>query len=178
MRNSIEEEYFSWLKSKVCDAKQERTYDSLLEALHNVEYVPEFDMDENRTEDGNDLRYRFAYEYNYKGEIVDDISNYCSVLELMIALALRMEEEIMINLEYGDRTGQWFWNMIHSLGLSKMRGKQFNQRKFDKIIDIFMRHKYESDGHGGLFIVNSCEYDMSQEEIWVQMNWYLNELEE
>ena len=44
-------------------------------------------------------------------------------------------------------------------------------------MDAFMNHVYESDGHGGLFIVD-CYYDLTKEEIWTQMNWYLNTLEE
>ena len=100
------------------------------------------------------------------------------MLEMMVALAIRMEEDIMVNLEYGDRTGQWFWGMIRSLGLGKMTDHRFNQRKFDSIIDIFMNHEYESDGHGGLFAIEDCEYDLTKEEIWTQMNWYLNTLEE
>ena len=175
--SSIELEYFSWLKDKVC-GKQGHNYDMLLNALHNVEYIFEYEMDSNRAADGYELRYRFGYECDYLRKDIEAISNYCSMLEMMVALAIRMEEDIMVNLEYGDRTGQWFWGMIRSLGLGKMTDHRFNQRKFDSIIDIFMNHEYDSDGHGGLFAIEDCEYDLTKEEIWTQMNWYLNTLEE
>lgn len=41
----------------------------------------------------------------------------CSVLEMIIALAIRLEEHIMDDPDIGNRTGQWFWDMIVSLGL-------------------------------------------------------------
>lgn len=38
-------------------------------------------------------------------------------LEMIIALAIRLEEHIMDDPDIGNRTGQWFWDMIVSLGL-------------------------------------------------------------
>ena len=99
------------------------------------------------------------------------------MLEMMIALAIRMEEDIMSDLRYGNRTGQWFWTMINNLGLGHMTNSKFNQKHFDDIMDAFMYHEYDYDGNGGLFIVD-CDYDLTKEEIWVQMNLFLNGLEE
>ena len=39
---------------------------------------------------------------------------------MMIALAIRCEEHIMDDPDAGDRTGQWFWSMLVSLGLGSM----------------------------------------------------------
>lgn len=175
MNNKVDKQYFYWL----CDivSSGEHKYDDLLTALYNVKYIAEYSMDENRIADGNDLRYRFGYSEGYSSDELKDIHNDCSMLEMMIALAIRMEEDIMTNLAYGDRTGTWFWTMIRNLGLGRMTNSRFNQKKFNAIMDTFMNHEYESDGHGGLFVVD-CDYDLTKEEIWTQMNWFLNTLEE
>ena len=174
--NKIDNQYYCWLCDIVSSGISK--YDNLLEALYNIDFISEYSMDENRIADGIDLKYRFGYERGLTNDEVNDIHQECSMLEMMIALAIRMEEDIMVNLDYGDRTGQWFWNMIKSLGLGRMTNSKFSQKKFDNIMETFMNHEYESDGHGGLFVIDDCEYDLSKEEIWTQMNWYLNTLEE
>ena len=75
-------------------------------------------MDGNRAEDGIDLRYRFGHEQHYSDAMVASFldDRPCSVLEMMIALSIRCEEHIMDDPDVGNRTGQWFWSMIASLG--------------------------------------------------------------
>ena len=179
-RRNIRDEYFEWLCDFIGSSNE---YSRLLKELHAT--VFEYDerkypMDVNRIFDGRDLKYRFGSEMNYSDRIItysleqDDVS----LLEVMIALAIRIENDMMMNLDYGDRTGQWVWGMINSLGLGKMTDARFNQRKFDTVITKFFNHDYERDGHGSLFVIEDCEYDMREEEIWTQMNWYLGTLEE
>lgn len=55
------------------------------------------------------------------------------MLEMMIALAIRCEETIMDDPRYGNRTKQWFWNMMKSLGLSYMNDDCFDRDKFHEI---------------------------------------------
>ena len=110
LENELRKEYFEWLYYLVCDKRfsEQNSYRKLFEHLHNTEFVYFVSMDGNRAQDGIDLRYRFGCSIGYK-----DISEYldgpCSVLEMMIALAIRCEEKIMDDPAYGDRTGQWFW---------------------------------------------------------------------
>ena len=96
---------------------------------------------------------------------------------MMVALSIRMEKDIMEDLRYGDRTSQWFWTMVNNLGLGSMTDSKFNEEEADYIIDRFINHNYEPNGKGGLFIVDGDE-DLRDEEIWVQMCWYINTLEE
>lgn len=93
----------------------------------------------------------------------------------MIALAVRCEEHIMDDPDIGDRTGQWFWNMIVSLGLGSMTDERFDGEYVDEVVDIFLNREYERNGEGGLFTVNDTDRDMRNVEIWYQMHWYLNE---
>lgn len=171
----LNEEYFKWLCSLVCDNIQN---DELLEELHNTEFIYTIAMDANRASDGVDLRYRFADEHNHHQAMIasylDD--RPCSMLEMMVALALRCEEDIMVNPDIGNRTGEWFWDMIDSLGLYPKANKKINKTKVHEVIEKFLNHEYEYDGKGGLFTIKNPPKDLRNVEIWYQLNWYLNEL--
>ena len=99
----------------------------------------------------------------------------CSVLEMMIAMAYRGEEQIMDDYNYGDRTGQWFWNMLSSLGLSKMSDLYFDEAYVSDIINRFLNREYEPNGKGGLFTIENTEYDLREVDIWTQFMWYLED---
>lgn len=176
----LNNEYFEWMCKIVHDTKYTRrsSYKKLLKYLHDREFEFIIDMDSNRAEDGMDLRSRFAYDYKRLGptiaEYLDD--GPCSILEMMVALAIRCEEHIMDDPEMGNRTGQWFWGMIENLGLKSMTDNRFDERYVEKVIDRFLNREYEENGEGGLFTVNRCAFDLRTVEIWYQMCWYLDEI--
>ena len=58
-----------------------------------------------------------------------------------------------------------------------MTDAKFDEDEVDEILDIFLRHDYEPNGRGGLFIIDDEEEDLRDEEIWAQMCWYVNTLE-
>jgi hypothetical protein len=133
-------------------------------------------MDSNRAEDGIDLRYRFGYENSIDDELIELYldTKPCSVLEMIMALAIRCEESIMDNPAIGNRTGQWFWNMIVNLGLGSMHDGNFDEFKADYILHRFMNHEYDRDGKGGLFTIPNCKHDLRTTDIWYQAMWYLD----
>ena len=100
----------------------------------------------------------------------------CSVLEMIIALAIRLEEHIMDDPDIGNRTGQWFWDMIVSLGLGSMDDSKFDKAHAIDVIRRFLDRDYGRDGKGGLFTIEHCRYDMRDIEIWYQANWYLDNI--
>lgn len=178
-RNELNIGYFEWMYRLVCSDKNARgpSYRKLLTHLHERDFVYTIPMDGNRAEDGTDLRYRFGYEHSYKGPVIASFldDRPCSVLEMMIALAVRCEENIMDDPDIGDRTGQWFWNMIVNLGLGHMTDRYFDQVLVDNILDRFMERRHGPHGEGGLFTVRNPRRDLRFVEIWYQMNWYLSE---
>lgn len=176
-QNEIFDEYFEWMFDLVCDRRFGRkiSYRRLLMLLHTIEFRFSIPLDENRAQDGIDLRSRFADIFDYE-DAGDYLTGPCSVLEMMIALSIRCEEHIAADPEYGDRTGQWFWDMIISLGLGGMTDDLFDRDVVYEKVNTFLDRKYESDGKGGLFTVRDCKYDLRTVEIWYQMNWYLNKV--
>lgn len=171
----IEGEYFEWLYNYVCKDKSHArmSFRKLLSYLHEIEFIFSIPNDINRARDGVDLRYRFAMEIDDE-LILDYLDGPCSVLEMMVALAIRCEETIMDNTTYGNRTGQWFWNMMANLEIGQMFDEAFNEEFVDERINIFLERRYEPDGKGGLFYIKNCEEDLRRLEIWTQLCWYLD----
>lgn len=174
-RDQIINDYFEWLWNftKCRGHSQNR---KIITLLHNIEFRYSIPMDANREEDGIDLRYRFITEVgipkNYQ-EVYAYLDGPCSVLEMMIALAIRCEESIMDDPDIGDRTSEWFWLMMKNLGLDYMSDRKFDRDTAEEKISIFLDRKYKRNGEGGLFVVNGRR-DLRKVEIWYQMCWYLD----
>lgn len=165
-------EYFHWLTNFVYNDDPSlpvtMQYRKLLLALMNKPFVVVNERDDNRAGDGVDLRRVYGVYFDEP----------CTILELMIALSNRIESDIMGNSNYGDRTGQWFWRMVYSLGLSGQNDINFDDGYVDFVLERFNRRQYAPNGEGGLFTVNgSSGPPMCDIEIWRQAMRYLNSLE-
>lgn len=177
-RDELNKEYFNWMYQLVYDKHRHSrglSYKKLLTRLHVEPFSYTIPMDGNRAADGINLRYRFGMENGYRDSIIavylDD--KPCSILEMMVALAIRCEEHIMEDTDIGNRTGQWFWNMIVSLGLGRMTDTRYEPDYVDDVIERFLSRDYDRSGKGGLFTVEHCRRDMRNVEIWYQMCLYL-----
>lgn len=139
--------------------------------LYNREYYAEYLMDKNRIADALDLRIHWdpeAYKYLDARPV--------SILEVIVALAKRCEEQIMCDPDYGDRTVQWINHMIASLELNGQFDDIYDEEYVDDVIDRFLSHEYSPDGHGSLFWVPNCSVDMREKELWVQQSYFLNSI--
>ena len=105
--------------------------------------------------------------------ITEYLDGPCSVFEMMVALAQRCEA-VMDDPKIGDRTGQWFWGMIASLGLNGMSDNHYDEKYVKDVINRFLDREYEPNGKGGLFTIRNCEHDLRDVEIWYQLCWYLD----
>lgn len=174
----VKNEYFNWLTShlnspeyNLCD------YSLLLSALYDEPFEVKLKLDWNRHADGIEMRHNFARELGLSSVTIDmAVGTTCSVLEMMIALALRCENDIMGNWDIGDRTNVWFWQMIQSLGLIGMTDDTFDSLIFKRVMTIFINRRYESNGAGGLFTIMNPTKDMRSVEIWYQMAAHLNDI--
>lgn len=177
MRHDIINDYFEWLCGLICGYRYANTisYDKLLMRLHSVEFTYLMSMDENRAKDGVELRWRFALDHGMS-DVPTCLDGPCSVLEMMIALSVYCEENIMDNPNIGNRTGQWFWSMVVNLGLGSMTDNRYNKRFVDDVINRFLNRDYERNGKGGLFRIDNCDYDVRNLDIQHQLCLYLNNI--
>lgn len=173
----IQNEYFDWLCSHIDISDFVNTHKKLLMFLHSFDFSYTIPLDSNRAEDGISLRYRFGNDFEYDPRIISSSIDIkpCSVFEMMVALAFRFEESILNNPEYGDRTGNWFWEMIETLTLFDMDDFNFNKDIVSFKINRFLNREYEPNGLYGLFIVNNPKKDLRTTEIWYQAMWHFNE---
>lgn len=170
MDEPIENLYFNWLCARVINMKPRRneaTYYDLLRKLHRTEFVWTVPGDDNRAEDGKELRKEFIFQ----AEIPDDpdwrILIGCSVLEMLIAFARRAEFQDSTPLP------EWFWEFLTNLGLHTYDDSCFEEDFVDLVLESFIWRTYAPDGNGGLFPIMNPPNDQRQVEIWYQFCEYL-----
>ena len=182
--NELKHLYFEWMYRLVCDdgftVQGRSSHRMLLKILNSIPFFADHmnPNDDNRAIDGVDLRYRFAYEEKYDYRIVASVldGTPCSMLEMMIALAIRCES-LAYDPSEGDRTGFWFWGMLISLGLEHMNDYYIynhGRAPVEEVIYRFLHCDYEPNGKGGLFTIPDANHDIRNDEIWKQMCYYLN----
>lgn len=176
-RNDIINDYFDWLCCLVCNYRDSNavSYDKLLMRLHSIEFTYILPMDANKAKDGITLRWRYARECGMR-DVPECLDGPCSVFEMMVAISVYCEENIMGDPNIGNRTGQWFWGMIVNLGLGAMTDIRFDRKFVDETIRRFLNRDYESNGKGGLFRIDQCEYDVRDLDIQHQLCRYLNSI--
>lgn len=164
MTDKQRNDYIKWLARKVevpLSAEPDMSYNLLMRALFEKEFYSLVQYDENREEDGLNLRE------DYFNGSEDGV---CSVLEMMVALAIRCSYDILYNVADAATV---FWDMIRNLGLDEATDLRFDEDSVDVILDRFLDREYGKDGSGGLFYRgNHTKIDMRNEEIWWQMQLY------
>lgn len=171
----IRDEYFEWLCELIDERRYARqvSYKTLLSYLHAKEFRYLIPKDQNRAEEGITLRYRFSVDQGFR-DVPSALDGPCSVLEMIIAVAIHCEEHIMDDPNFGNRTGQWFWDMIVNLGLGSMTDRRFDEEYVEEVVERFLNREYEPDGRGGLFTIRDCDEDLRDMEIFYQLCRYLD----
>lgn len=178
IRDKVKSDYFEWMYDLMCEGRFANTitYRRLFTFLHNTEFTYFVPYDENRAEDGMELRYRFCVIHECE-DLEYCLDGPCSILEMMVALAIRCEERIMSDPDKGDRTAQWFWVMMKSLGLAAMTDYNYDEWLVNDVVTKFLDREYEPDGRGGLFTIKHWNRDARDAEIWHQLMAYLNSID-
>jgi len=171
----VSNQYLDWLMAIV----QLPHHSLLLEKLFNTEFVWLIPFDANRADDGIQLRYRFGRENDIPDPVIgSELDNRpCSILEMIVALAIRAEEQIMGDPTIGDRTAIWIHDMLSSLGVIDLSDYDYDEDAVNEAIYIFINRMYTRTGRGGLFEIPNLDpsRDMRTAEIWYQMCWFMNE---
>lgn len=167
--------YFRWLYKKV-EKRSKVKYWKLLQLLNDREFFWSVPNDDNRLEDG--LRLREIFARTRPSFLPPGPSIHCSILEMLVALSGRMED-ILSDSRKGDRTSDWFWEMIANLGLDQFHDGNFTEANdsgvIDYILNQFVNRTYDRRGHGSIFPSKKSVKNLAKVEIWYQMMNYLDE---
>lgn len=176
MNSELDELYLTWLYSQVASVKLKnpsRTFWSLLKILYNKEFVWIVANDDNRVEDGKDLRYEFIDAERLEDVDLEWINLGCSMLEMLISLSRRL------SFETDKRARGWFWHLMDNLGLEIYNDRvNIPRDEVEEILNRVIWRTYAPDGSGGLFPLQWPKKDQRDVEIWYQMCSYLIEREE
>ncbi|AWN05922.1 hypothetical protein SEA_CRICKO_58 [Streptomyces phage CricKo] len=177
----LDELYFKWLYAKVADPEAQDprlTYWKILRLLFTKEFGWVVENDGNRVGDGKQLRIDFLREMGISHHDVDPnwIEIGCSVLEVMVGLAGRLE------FEGGGEPRYWFWeHLMTNIGLAGYSDNiRFTERRQDRILDTLeqvMARNYEPNGFGGFFPLQEPRGDQRKVELWYQLSEYVMERE-
>jgi hypothetical protein len=171
----LDELYLEWLYRQVADPEQDLTFWNVLMVLFTTEFVWVVPNDENRIADGKALRERFLKEERIRLRQKDRvwIEIGCSMLELMVGLAQRMEYE-------ADRgkAHYWFWVLMENIGLSEDEYNDscdFVEEEVQDVLEMVIQRYYEPNGHGGFFPLENPSGDQREIELWYQLSEYVQE---
>ena len=167
-------DYIHWvMRDKLMLTEREiRDYRYLWDVLSDIEYVWIHPMDQNRAEDGLELRQDFEYE---TGEYLDKTSGLmpkCTFFEMLAALSIRCENQLMRNVDAGDRTSKWFFEFLDNLGLTKYTVSKWKGHSGEEIRDIV---EDEMSGRCIMFPLQKHVINQRNEQLWKQMTAYINE---
>lgn len=175
MKPTIDDLYLVWLYNqvKMPGARgPSKTHWRLMRQLYTTEFIWFVPNDDNRAEDGRDLRYEFFDSESIESFDITWMDLGCSMLELLIAISRRLS----FLVEGEPRV--WFWELIENVGISLRASsdKHYNEDVSDYIsyaMDTVIWRTYEANGVGGLFPIPGTEVDQRKIEIWQQLNMYL-----
>lgn len=168
MNEPLENAYFRWLCAKIIEDKYPNvTYNKLFNILHRTEFVWLLVGDDNRAEDGIELRTEFILEC----EIPDNPGwrgEGCSLLEMLIAFSRRAR--FLTDIP----SREWFWEFLDNLRLSELSdSSDFDTKDVENILDDFIWRTYSMKGEGGILPLNSSNNDQRHVEIWYQFCEYV-----
>lgn len=178
MSKPLDELYLEWLYGQVASVKLKnpaRTYWTLLRTLYSTEFVWLVANDDNRLEDGRDLRHDFIADQDIDSVEDDWLTIGCSMFEMLLALAKRLVFEADGNTEMSD----WFWHLLGNINLANYNDAtihtDLDQKYIDHVLESVIWRNYQPDGLGGLFPLNDPHEDQRSVELWYQLSNYLLE---
>lgn len=168
------DEYFLWL-CDIVNADMLR-YGELMWYLHDIDFVYCLELDESRAIEGLGLREEWYQQNPYEDWIVF-MDKGCSVLEVLIGLARRIEAALS-DVNTGDRTRVWFWEMVRNLGLKRytndvLRNDENAQMEVRMIVNRWLNREFDVDGRGSVFPIDIPNNDQRELSMIYQMYDYL-----
>lgn len=171
----LDEAYIQWLYSQVGSVRikhSSHTYWNLLKILFTKEFVWFVPNDDNRMEDGRNLRHEFVEDLRLAHVDRDWMELGCSFLEMLIGLSRRLA------FEAGGEPRDWFWHLLQELKLDIYTDNiAIPEEDVNEILDRVIWRTYKRNGEGGLFPLKHPREDQRDVELWYQMSEFLLENE-
>ena len=157
--------YYTYLVDKT--GLDDREYSVMLSTLFCIpfEWSHKIPMDANRANDGLAMRSEYELDTNMHADVVGD----CNVLEMLVALAIRIDSVMGVPGE--DHFDEWFCLMIDNLGLTP----EMDPSGIRDVVNRWMRRDIDHNGNGGLFPLEHTSEDQRELSIWDQMTCYINQ---
>jgi hypothetical protein len=171
----LDELYLQWLYRQVADEHAQDpsiTFWTLLRQLYTTEFVWFVDHDDNRLEDGRDLRLEFVRDTGEHDIDRSWVELGCSFLELMVGLARRLAFEA----ESGE-PHYWFWHLMENIELHEFSDdlEPFPHAEVEEIVERVIHRLYGHDGVGGFFPLRRPPNDQRRVELRYQLGYYVLE---
>lgn len=186
-RETLNEAYFNWLYDAVDLKRRNISHRNLCRLLHDKQFRWFVANDDNRCDDGLQLRDYYIQEQELDTdhlEVVSFLERGCSVFEVFVAIAGRMND-LQYSLEdHKNYTPKWFHELLHNLQIEDCidnpdhmhRLDPVEEARVDDVIEILLDRTYDFFGNGSLFPMKKRPlHDMRNVEIWYQMMAYLAE---
>lgn len=173
-----EDEYYEWLRCQVDPAEVvdgAESYSILLHTLYFIDFFSIVRFDENRVEDGHDLRLEYLQLIGGETRARFPQSR-CTVLEMLIGLSRRMALVCDELDEY-----MCFWELLSNLQFIEFTDFILSKdymSDFEYIlnaVDSVLYRTYDYDGTGGLFPLMHPSKDQRTTDLWYQMHAYIQE---
>jgi hypothetical protein len=170
---TLPEDYLRWLEPQLRDehGNPDKTYWDLLNVMWEREFGWVMEMDQNRMQDGLDLRVEFAREHRIHPDAMDPLGP-CTFLEVLIGLSRRLA------FIAGGQAPGWAWQLLGNLEFHRMSDpiSQPKHRRIEEIMTSVIERRYLPDGTGGFFPLAWPDDDQTKIELWYQLNAYVGEL--
>lgn len=177
--------YLEWLESFTIDERlpddRRPSYNMLIKKLWDIPFHGSIGNDDDRGDEGLELRTRYNQilkRLSGRGEFhipdIRDIYGECRVLEMLIALSMRMYD-LMQDMGVYNSVSRWFWEIMSNVGFDELDDDCYEEINGDYLVesmvtDILELHERRSGRPGGWFYVD----DWREIEIWYQMHEYLS----
>jgi hypothetical protein len=161
----IDLDYYEWLIEQI-HIPNGKSYRGLFEVMHNTAFHWTIPNDDNRVQDGKDLRYYFLD--GRKGQIE---LGEATLLEILVSLSQK------VAFTAGGNPKRWAWKLLKNLRLTH-KADPLNQEDLERIndvLDALVWRTYQYNGRGGFFPLENPKEDQRKVEIWYQMNAYVIE---
>lgn len=184
--------YVDWLESFTIDERVDSdrrlSYHNLIRELWEIEFVPSVGNDHDRAAEGLELRARYndilarkAGDGAFETPDVHGIFGECRVLEMLIALSMRMYD-LMQDMGIYNSVSRWFWEIMECISFDILDDDYWGEigsgkaRKSERFVHDICDRIMRGDGlrvgrRGGWFFTE----DWENIEIWYQMHAYLTQ---